>query len=658
MRSTSFRWGTALVLLVFCFVQVYGSGIAPSAYQLIMQGGVALSRRSTVNFTGTGVTCVDNAGLLRTDCTIPGVGASGVAIFSATASATNAAAAEATIIGAGAGTLTLPANYFLAAGDTVVIHAAGHYSTPIAPGTLRIRLKVGAATVLDTGAWTPLPSITQAVWELNTRITARSVGVGGTVMAQGEFKPGVGIPVGQSWPMLNTAAVALDTTAANAVALTAEWSAATGETITGTNFLVHGVTTGGGISTTGYATLQNNTAAITQRAVLNNGSGTVCVDNAGSGRSDCYMGVLVANEAGTGTTVNKLAKLTGAPSTAIISTAGDTGGAVGIVVAGAGVAGSAVIATGGTVSCVFDGATTAGNYVQISAAVAGDCDDVGAAYPPSGQVIGRVLSTNGGAGTYSMVLFPPEIVAGGGAGGVQPSASGTVAARPAAAAGNLGQIYYPTDSVLQFRSTGAAWESWWVSPLRLLTVPASASYAWVNQGGSSVSDAQGYMILTGAIGANPNLRILSRALPAANTYTIIAAMWAPIYRDYANNWIGCGLRDNVGGGLVVLKMDGNASRVSYSKYTSPTVFSADYTILAESNSQIASSPLWVKLVDDNVNQTAYISRDGMNWSRFYQRVRTNFITPDHFFFAVNNNGTSPDRDGVVGGFLSYATSIP
>ncbi len=657
MRSTKFRWLTAVVLGVFGFVQVYGSGIAPSAYQLIMQTGVGLARRNSVNFTGAGVNCVDNAGLLRTDCTVAGgISPSGVYLFSSTGSATNAAAVEATIIGAGSGSLTLPANYFAAAGDTVMIHAAGYYSTPIGPGTLRIRLKVGAATVLDTGAWTPQPSITNAVWELNTRVVARSVGVGGTVMSQGEFRPGAGIPVGQDWPMLNTAAVALDTTAANAVALTAEWSAAGGETITGTNFLLYGVLTGSGVSTSGYATLQNNTAPITQRAVLNNGSGVYCVDNAGSGRSDCYAGVAVSNEAGTGTTVNKLAKLTGAPSTAIISTAGDTGGAVGIVVAGAGVAGTAVIATSGTVNCVFDGATTAGHYVAISAGTAGDCTNAGASYPASNQVIGRVLSTNGGAGTYAITLFPPEIRAGGG--GTAPTTSGTVAARPAAAAGNTGQLYYPTDSVLLFRSTGAAWESWWNTPLRILSAPASASYAWVNQGTATVSDSQGYMVVTTATGAaNPNLRLLCRALPAANTYTIIGAMWSPNYREYAESHIGMGLRDSVGGGVIILRQMPGDSRIAWSKFTSPTVFSLDYTILNEPTNQAVFRPLWVKLVDNNVNQITYISRDGFSWSQFYSRARTDFLTPDQFCFCANNNSAAA-QNSVVGGFLTYETSIP
>src|SRR5213078_2984817 len=61
-------------------------------------------------------------------------------------------------------------------------------------------------------------------------------------------------------------------------------------------------------------------------------------------------------------------------------------------------------------TCDFDGATTAGNYVQISSTTAGKCHDAGATFPTSGgQVVGRVFSTNGAGGTYGMVLFPGEL---------------------------------------------------------------------------------------------------------------------------------------------------------------------------------------------------------------------------------------------------------
>src|SRR5207245_2302221 len=103
----------------------------------------------------------------------------------------------------------------------------------------------------------------------------------------------------------------------------------------------------------------------------------------------------IANDTTTGTTVNTLAKLTGAPSTAVIAATTDTNGIIGIVVSGAGTSGNAQIGLSGVASCVFDGATTAGHYVQISPTTGGDCHDAGAARPSSGQILGSVLTHNG-----------------------------------------------------------------------------------------------------------------------------------------------------------------------------------------------------------------------------------------------------------------------
>ena len=124
--------------------------------------------------------------------------------------------------------------------------------------------------------------------------------------------------------------------------------------------------------------------------------------------------ITVSNAATTGTTINTLTRLVGAPSTAVIEASGSTGGVVGIVTAGAGVSGSATIQTLGSVSCVFDGAAVAGDYVQISSSVAGNCHDAGSIYPSGGgQIVGRSLTTNSSAGTNPIDLFPAEIMPGG-----------------------------------------------------------------------------------------------------------------------------------------------------------------------------------------------------------------------------------------------------
>lgn len=125
----------------------------------------------------------------------------------------------------------------------------------------------------------------------------------------------------------------------------------------------------------------------------------------------------ISNASTTGTTLNKLAKLTGAPSTAVKAATTDTSGILGPVYGETGslaTNGLAVIAVSGQANCVFDGfvggsaglGTVAGDYVQISPNVAGDCTDAGSTLPASGQIVGRVLSTNGSAGTYLVLLTP------------------------------------------------------------------------------------------------------------------------------------------------------------------------------------------------------------------------------------------------------------
>jgi hypothetical protein len=143
----------------------------------------------------------------------------------------------------------------------------------------------------------------------------------------------------------------------------------------------------------------------------------VAVTAGGGGGGSGTLSISVTNEGTTGTLANGLAKLTGAPSTAIRMTTSDTNGAIGVVTSGAGAGGTATIQLAGQVACVFENATTAGNYVIPGTGTAGNCRDGGSGYPSSGQAIGRVLTTNGGAGTYTILLFPPEIRGGAGGGG-------------------------------------------------------------------------------------------------------------------------------------------------------------------------------------------------------------------------------------------------
>jgi hypothetical protein len=186
-------------------------------------------------------------------------------------------------------------------------------------------------------------------------------------------------------------------------------STAFGDLTSGTNTAASMVLgSGASLATTGTGTI---TANKLNGASLGTTAATISVPNAGT----------------TGTTAKKLAKLTGAPSTAVIAGTGDTSGIIGIVVSGAGTTGSAEVARMGQALCTFDGPTTAGNYVQNSPTVAGACHDAGSSYPTSGQVIGFVTQTV--ASGDANVLIRPDIQAAGttsGGGCVSLGATGDV----------------------------------------------------------------------------------------------------------------------------------------------------------------------------------------------------------------------------------------
>lgn len=160
---------------------------------------------------------------------VPGV------LFTQTSSATVAnTVTETTIIGSGVGSVTLPANFFVA-GKTIRLRGYGFHSTTGSP-TVRLRIKLGSTTILDTTAINShVATDAQVDWE--GIITCRTTGATGTVIGQGfyqEFQnPDVSIG------MVNTTTTTIDTTSSLAVNATIEWGTAdVGNTITVTNLIL------------------------------------------------------------------------------------------------------------------------------------------------------------------------------------------------------------------------------------------------------------------------------------------------------------------------------------------------------------------------------------------------------------------------------------
>ena len=165
--------------------------------------------------------------------TIPGV------LFTATADATHGASTtETTIVGTGVGTLTLPANFFVA-GKSIRFNFRGFKSSDSAtPGTLTLALKLGSTTIETTTVTITAGGTANAGWEADYLTTCRTTGATGTVYTQGKFIHQTST-VGAIDDLVETGTVTVDTTASAAIDLTADWSISDAEnTMTTTHILV------------------------------------------------------------------------------------------------------------------------------------------------------------------------------------------------------------------------------------------------------------------------------------------------------------------------------------------------------------------------------------------------------------------------------------
>lgn len=318
----------------------------------------------------------------------------------------------------------------------------------------------------------------------------------------------------------------------------------------------------------------------------------------------------ISNAASTGTTVNTLTKLTGAPSTAVITATTDTGGAVGITTAGAGTSGTATITTAGKLPCVFDGATTAGDYVQISSSTPGNCHDTGSAsYPSSGgQVVGRTLSTNASNGTYTMDLFPSEIQPGG--------ASGFTAAPP----------YLVSGGVSYVAATGYQ-----------ATKPSGSGFSYINSVNPSIALAgtNGDYIY-GGTGTTQYFQeqscstsIEAEFTSEANGASASAAgiwMWDST-NSFLYVWqtVGTGSSDGLGISL---------NKFSYSGTGSPSFNSQPFQFATQANSPLRH----FKLAVSGGTMTVYLSIDG---GGNFQTINTQSVG------TISECGTSVVSPGVI-----------
>lgn len=198
----------------------------------------------------------------------------------------------------------------------------------------------------------------------------------------------------------------------------------------------------------------------------------------------------------------------------------------------------------------------------------------------------------------------------------QLTTKGAYASRPTA--GTDGRLYLPTDKPVICLDNGSTWDEWDLSSGSKLTLPASGSFSWDNQGAASISTVNGCDVLTSPTGS-----VIRGRYVAASNPMFVKARIAPSTIVGGNSTIGVYVGDGTkivafealttfgGGGMRTAKWT-NASTFSATYTNHPTVF---YGIV----------PTWVGLQDDGTNIHFWMSGNGTDWIRIESRARLDFL---------------------------------
>lgn len=135
---------------------------------------------------------------------------------------------ETTLAGSGIGTLTIPANFFVA-GKTLRIRAVGYYAQTATPN-LNFRVKLGSVTVALT-ATQAVGGSGNCTWQVECFITCRATGSTNTLSAQGLNVRASNSAVSGVVPMANAALLSVDTTVSQLIDFLCQWGAASASNI-------------------------------------------------------------------------------------------------------------------------------------------------------------------------------------------------------------------------------------------------------------------------------------------------------------------------------------------------------------------------------------------------------------------------------------------
>ena len=217
------------------------TGVATFTASPVFNGGFSVAASQTISMGSNVVTLVADPTSAQHAATKNYVDTTSPKKFSATAGVTVTSTTLVTVIGSGVGSLTIAANTLIA-GSVIHVHASGIFTTDGAAGNLTFQAYLGAATLEGNNPTTPANSLTNAWWSYDAYYTVRTTGASGTLQNEHVLIVGGGgdatAGTAKTLPRaLGTSTI--DTTAANAYNLKANWEVGNAETMTCSQFVMY-----------------------------------------------------------------------------------------------------------------------------------------------------------------------------------------------------------------------------------------------------------------------------------------------------------------------------------------------------------------------------------------------------------------------------------
>lgn len=384
-----------------------------------------------------------------------------------------------------------------------------------------------------------------------------------------------------------------------------------------------------------YSIVENAGSALTQRNTLNFAGSVTCADNASKLRTDCTANtvggtnvqtssyVIQASDSGQTVVMNCssacAATLFGSPTGGFSVTVISVGSTLATINMNSlnynGQASPPVLLSFQAVT--FSWSTTLSSYVGGAPPVQGTNMTLNAA------ATGLTYSSSGGGGGGGSTTF------------------GTFSALPPATAG---AAYIQTDGPYYFVGAGSPTATWTAFlPGHAEVSNTMPSFAWANQGASTVTTTHGGEIMSITSGGSDSFRTRIVAVPSTPWSIQIAYKQTPWSPSFSGS--GIIMYDSVGGRAVVCGSGSSGGDIDLQTQhlTSLTSVNSNPFSIDYSHGQ-SGDVVWIKMFNDGTTLHCYeSSTSGVTWNQYFSESATTWVTTPTsvgYTYDINNDSLS------------------